>query len=122
MNFGELITSFAVSFMAIAGVLTFFYKTVISPIKQALSQIKEHDARVLELNKKIDSINNDRTNENIFENDIRQLMLESLIAILDALENINESNEMSSSKSENIVEAKKRLLGFLSKSIHYTAS
>ena len=114
LNVGELVSSFAVSFMAIVGVLTFFYRTVIVPIKKAMTQLKEHDLKVENLNTKIDKLYKFRNLDNMFENDVRQLMLESLIAILEVLEKTNEN--------ANAIETKKRLLSFLSKSIHYTTN
>jgi hypothetical protein len=97
---------------AIASVLTFVCKTLATPIKSAMVQIKQHGDKVEQLDNKLDRLEHVRTEDNT----ANQLMLESLIAILEVLgDKATPSKSSDNDIGESTEEIKKRLITFLSK-------
>jgi uncharacterized protein YxjI len=77
------------------------------PIKKAIQQIDITEQKTCDLEERMACIRQAQTLDSAYEGDVRSLMLESLIAILEALEK--------SGANGSVAEVKKKLLSFLSK-------
>ncbi|MCL2598372.1 MAG: hypothetical protein FWD76_00465 [Firmicutes bacterium] len=97
--------------IALAGVLSalsVFYGFFILPIKRAQQGAEQNRQEIQQMQKEIASIKSQRESDNAFSGDVKSLMLESLMAILEALEHTG----LDASKYTNDV--KRKLFEFLS--------
>gem|GEM_PF-1860514 len=110
----EIVSTIVATLVAIVGILSFFYRLFVLPIKNTVSQIRECGSKVEILSNKIDNIGQLRIYDNTFDNEVRQLLIESLVAILDVLDKVD--------SSKRAYETKQRLLTFLSSKVKYSNS
>ena len=92
-----------------AGVVSAFsvlYAKFIKPIKKVVKQVEDNTENIKKLDEKIGKEKAERIADNEFSVEIRGILLESLVAILDGLEQ--------QGCNHNVTEQKKKLITFMS--------
>jgi len=106
MTVGEIV-ALLVGATGLLSALAAFYGIFIAPIKRAMQMIEHNDRRIQSLESQIDTLKRQREDDNAFSGEVKSLMLESLMAILEALEQSGAGSQTSA--------VKKKLIEFLSK-------
>ena len=95
--------------MTFAGMVSAFsllYTKFIKPIKKVVKQVEQNTENIKKLEDKIASVRADRADDNAFSVEVRGILLESLIAILEGLEQ--------QGCNSSVTEQRKRLITFMS--------
>jgi hypothetical protein len=95
--------------MTLAGTVSAFsllYAKFIKPIKKVVKQVETNTESIKALDDKIAGLKSDRADDNDFSLEVRGLLFESLIAILDGLEQTGANHT--------VTEQKKKLIKFMS--------
>jgi len=98
--------------MTVAGLVSAFsllYAKFIVPVKKVVKQVEKNTENIKALEDKIANIKTDRADDNAFTAEVRAILLESLVAIMDGLEQ-NGANHM-------VTEQKNKLIKFMSKKV-----
>jgi hypothetical protein len=96
----------------IAGTVSAFsilYTKFIKPIKKVVKQVETNTENIKVLDEKIEKVKSERVEDNDFSVEVRAILLESLIAILDGLEQ--------SGANHLVTEQKQKLIKFLSRQV-----
>ena len=96
----------------IAGLVSAFsllYAKFVKPIKKVVKQVETNAENVKSLEDKISRIKTDRVDDDSFNAEIRAVLFESLIAILDGLEQ--------GGANHTVTEQKKKLIKFMSQQL-----
>lgn len=83
------------------------YIKLVKPIKKIVNQVEDNTKSIKNMDEKIVKINIDRAGDNAFDIEVRAVLIESLIAVLDGLEQIGANHA--------VTEQKKKLISFLSR-------
>lgn len=89
--------------------LSVLWAKVVHPIKRVVKQVEENEKHIKNLEDKIAKIKAERADEIAFDTEVRSVLLESLIAVLDGLEQVGANHA--------VTEQKKKLISFLSKQV-----
>jgi hypothetical protein len=98
--------------MTLAGTASAFsllYAKFIAPIKKVVKQVERNTENLKALEDKLTNLKLDRADENAFTTEVRAMLLESLVAIMDGLEQ-NGANHL-------VTEQKNKLIKFMSQNI-----
>ena len=98
--------------MTIAGLVTslsVLYAKFIKPIKKVVRQVEDNAKSIKSLEEKIANEKTERVTDNEFSGEVRAILLESLIAIMDGLEQ-NGANHL-------VTEQKNKVIKFMSRKI-----
>jgi len=98
--------------MMLAGTVSAFsllYAKFIKPIKKVVKQVEDNTENIKKLEDKLAGVKADRVDEDIYSIEVRAVLFESLIAILDGLEQ--------GGANHTVTEQKKKLIQFMSKQI-----
>lgn len=89
--------------------LSVLYSKLIKPIKKVIKQVEENTKNIDTTEEKISKLRDDRTGDNSYAAEVNAIIIESLIAVLDGLEQ-NGANHI-------VTAQKKKLISFLSKQV-----
>lgn len=106
----NILIYFAEVLGVIAATVTAFsvlYVKFVKPVKKVVKQVEENTKQLNNLDDKIAKVRADRAGDNEFNVEIRAIILESLIAVLDGLEQVGANHTVTIQK--------KKLISFLSK-------
>ncbi len=95
--------------IAAAGVVTalsVIYAKFITPVKKVVKQVEDNAAAVKALEEKVQKVRTENADDDLYSMEVRAILFESLIAILDGLEQQG-SNHM-------VTEQKAKLIQFMS--------
>lgn len=95
---------------SIVTALSVLYAKFIKPVKAVVKQVEDNKKEIARLEEKIVKLKAERAEDNAFDVEVRAILIESLIAILDGLEQ-NGANHI-------VTEQKKKLITFLSKQVN----
>ena len=93
----------------LASAFSLLYAKFIKPIKKVVKQVGDNAQGVKDLEEKIARIKTDRAEDDTFGAEVRAVLFESLIAILDGLEQ--------GGANHTVTEQKKKLIKFMSRQI-----
>jgi len=108
MTVAEIIT-ITLTVSSLVTALSILWAKFIQPVKKVMAQMEENTRQIKVLEEKIVKIKEDRAGDNAFSTEVRALLLESLIAVLDGLEQTG-ANHI-------VTEQKKRLISFMSRQV-----
>lgn len=89
--------------------LSLIYAKFITPVKKVVKQVENNEKNIAALEEKIKQLKTERNEDNAFSVEVRSVLIESLIAVLDGLEQVGANHSVS--------EQKKKLISFMSKQI-----
>ena len=89
--------------------LSLIFGKIVSPINKEVKQVEENKRNLIALDAKFAEMKAQRREDNTFDREVRSLLLESLIAILEALEK--------SGADGPVTAAKRKIIEFLSKKL-----
>jgi hypothetical protein len=95
--------------LAASSIITAFsvlWAKFVTPVKKVIKQVEENSRNVKVLEEKIENIKSERKIDGAFSVEVRSILLESIIAILDGLEQQG-SNHI-------VTEQKKKIIKFMS--------
>lgn len=87
--------------------LSVLWAKVVHPIKRVVKQVEENEKQIKYLEDKIVKIKADRVEDNAYDVEVRSVLIEALIAVLDGLEQVGANHAVTIEK--------KKLISFLSK-------
>jgi len=93
----------------LASAFSLLYAKFIKPIKKVVKQVEDNAQSIKNLEDKISKIKTDRVDDDSFNTEIRAVLFESLIAILDGLEQ--------QGCNHGVTEQKKKLIKFMSQQL-----
>lgn len=108
MTIAEIIT-IIIAGAGLVSALSLIYGKFITPVKKVVKQVEDNEKNIRQLEQKINEIKVEQKGDNAFSVEVRAMLLESLIAILDGLEQQG-SNHI-------VTEQKQKLISFLTKQV-----
>ncbi|MCL2698624.1 MAG: hypothetical protein FWE74_11170 [Oscillospiraceae bacterium] len=94
---------------SLVSVFSLLYAKFIKPIKKVISQVDNNTRSIKNLEEEIQRLKSDRVDDDTFTVEVRGILFESLIAILDGLEQ--------GGANHTVAEQKKKLIKFMSQQI-----
>ena len=103
------IVTIVVTVGGLVSALSLIFGKIVSPISKEVKQVEENRRNLIALEEKVTLLKTQRHEDNVFGREVRSLLLESLMAILEALEQ--------SGSDGPVTAAKKKIIEFLSKQL-----
>jgi len=105
MTVADLI-AIIIAFAGLVSAFSLLYAKFIKPVKNVIKQVDDNAAGIKSLEEKISRIKAERTDDDTFSVEVRAILFESLIAILDGLEQGGANHA--------VTDMKKKLIKFMS--------
>jgi len=110
MNFTVMdLVAIIMTAAGLASAFSLLYAKFIKPIKKVVKQVEDNAQGIKDLEDKISRIKDDRAEDEIFSIEVRAILFEALIAILDGLEQGGANHA--------VTDMKKKLIKFMSQQV-----
>lgn len=108
MSVADLV-AIILSVSSLVAALSILYAKFVKPVQKVVKQVEENAKQIIWLEDKITKIKAERAEEIAFDTEVRSVLIESLIAIMDGLEQVGANHS--------VTEQKKKLISFMSKQV-----